>query len=136
MKEYQQKKMRSYVMPEAVYRQALWALKDLPRLREELKQLVEERDLITSGALIVSDVTFGTGKISDSTGNRAVKIANISSRILAIESAFAEIPDKYRKGLWIRNIENAKYEDGAHPNTWKKWQQILIFHIAQNLQLY
>lgn len=136
MKDYQQRRMKSYLLPEPVYRQAYWALRDLKRMKAELAQLMEERDLIISGDISMSNITSGTGNICDYTANRAIKIAQLSSRVLAIEAAFDEIPEKYRKGLWKKNVENKAFGDGAHPNTWKKWQQILIFNIAKNLQIY
>lgn len=136
MKDYQQKRMKSYLMPEPVYRQAYWALRDLLRMKEELEKLMEERDLIISGNMSVSNFSSGTGKVCDSTANRAIKIAQLSSRILAIETAFDEIPEKYRRGLWQKNVENGGFGDEAHLNTWKKWQQVLVYNVAKNLQIH
>lgn len=136
MKDYQQKKMKSYLMPEPVYRQAYWALRDLLRMKAELEKLMEERDLIISGSMSVSNFSYGTGRVCDSTANRAIKIAQLSSRILAIETAFDEIPEKYRDGLWRKNVENEDFGDDAHINTWKKWQQVLVYNVAKNLQIY
>jgi hypothetical protein len=130
------KEPRSFVLPQTVYRQAYWALRDLGRMKEELARLEDERDLIASGEKILSNFDFGTSFVSDNTGNRAVKIANLSSRILAIEAAFYEIPEKYRLGLWDKNVENIDYPGPTHINTWKKWQQVLIYYVAKNLQLF
>ncbi len=127
---------KRFVIPQTVYRQAYWALRDLGRMKEELARLEDERDLIASGEKILSNFDFGTSFVSDNTGNRAVKIANLSSRILAIEAAFYEIPEKYRLGLWDKNVENIDYPGPTHLNTWKKWQQVLIYYVAKNLQLF
>lgn len=136
MKDYQQKSMKPYLMPEPVYRQAYWALRDLKRMKEELAHLMEERDLISASSTGMSNFASGTGKISDVTGNRAIKITQLSARILAMETAFDTIPEKYRGGLWRKNVENLTFGDGAHLNTWKKWQQVLIFNVAKNLQIF
>lgn len=136
MKDYQQKKMKTYLMPEPVYRQAYWALRDLKRMKEELAHLLEERDLISASVAEASNFASGTGKISDVTGNRAIKITQLSARVLAMETAFDTIPEKYRGGLWQKNVENLTFGDGAHLNTWKKWQQVLMFNVAKNLQLF
>lgn len=136
MKDYQQKKLKRYLMPEPIYRQAYWALRDLKRMKEELDRLMEERDCVVSGQTSVSNFTSGTGEIRDITANRAIKIAQLSGRILAIETAFDEIPEKYREGLWHKNVENGYFGDEAHLNTWKKWQQVLIYNVAKNLQIY
>lgn len=136
MKDYQLRKLKPYLMPETVYKQAYWALRDLKRMKEELSRRMEERDMIAAGEKNLSNFAYGTGVVSDKTGNRAVEIAHLSSRILAIEAAFDEIPEKYRDGLWRKNVENSYFPGETHINTWKKWQQILIYHIAKNLQIY
>ena len=52
MKDYQQKRMKEHLLPQPVYRQALWAVKDLLRLRSRLSELriaadaVGERNLL------------------------------------------------------------------------------------------
>ncbi len=136
MNDYQQRTLKRFLLPEAVFKQAYWAMRDMNRMKGELERLNEERDVIASGGRILSNLSFSTNTISDITGNRAVKIAHLSSRILAIEAAFDEIPEEYRQGLWDKNVENLGYSGDAHANTWKKWQQILMFHIARNLQIY
>lgn len=136
MSDHQQKSLKRFLLPEAVFRQAYWAMRDMNRMKAELTRLNEERDVIASGTGILSNQSFGTSTISDITGNRAVKIAHLSSRILAIEAAFDEIPEEYRQGLWDKNVENLGYSASAHANTWKKWQQVLMFHVARNLQIY
>ncbi len=135
MGDYQQKRMKSYLLPEPVYRQAYWALRDLRRMKEELSYMTEERDMIAAGEKSLSNIGFGTGVIRDGTGNKAVKIVNLSARILAIEAAFDEIPEKYRAGLIRKNVDNLGYSLDTHINTWKKWQQVLMYHVAKNLQI-
>ena len=46
MKDYQLKSIKSCKLPEAVYRQALWAVKDLPRMKEKLMELEEMLDFL------------------------------------------------------------------------------------------
>lgn len=135
MEDYQQKRMKSFLLPEPVYRQAYWALRDLRRMKEELSYMTEERDMIAAGEKTLSNFTYGTGFVSDRTGNKAIKIAHLSSRIVAIEAAFDEIPPKYRAGLIRKNVDNLGYSLDFHINTWKKWQQVLVYHVAKNLQI-
>ncbi len=135
MEDYQQKRMKSFLLPEPVYRQAYWALRDLRRMKEELSYMTEERDMIAAGEKTLSNFAYGTGFVSDGTGNKAIKIAHLSSRIVAIEAAFDEIPPKYRAGLIRKNVDNLGYSLDVHINTWKKWQQVLMYHVAKNLQI-
>lgn len=135
MKNYQQKRMKSYLMPEPVYRQAYWATRDLKRMRQELAALAEGRDsIVASEGLRIK--TGSVGIIRDVTAERALKIVRLSSRVEAIETAFSDIPEKYRWGLWQRNVENGDYGEGAHINTWRRWQQVLMYNVAKNLQIY
>jgi len=136
MKDYQQKKLKSYVLPEAVYRQALWAVKDLPRLKSTL-----ERVLLSEGRLPGSSaVSEHTGERDpyekDYTGKEAMERAMLTMKIQAIEDAFFQIPYKYREGIRMKLTEGKAYGDDFHINTWKKWQQIYIFYAAKNLGLY
>jgi hypothetical protein len=134
MNDYQQRRERSYVLPQAVYRQALYAVKDLGRLRAKLRFLEEDVMSLTGRdpAMVFTQASI----VSDITGNRASEIASTFSRISAIENAFNKVPDKYRAGLEEKLIYDVPYSNlGYCLNTWKKWQQVLIFHVAVNLKL-
>ena len=134
MKDYQFKRDNTYVLPQAVYRQALYAVKDLTRLRRKLFYLKEE-----AGSVKCLDPSVGLvsgGTISDLTGNLATEIGLTEQRIRSIEDAFIKLPEKYRTGVEDKLVYDVPYDESAHCiNTWKKWQQILIFHVAANLKL-
>lgn len=135
MKDYQQKRMKSYVLPEAVYRQALWAVKDLARLKARLEVLEEEIDQVCTPVL--DELAGGSsGKVCDMTGHRAGELANLSLRIAAIETAAMELPEKYRDGVINKLAYGVPYGDEYHLNTWKHWQQVYLYQVAMRLQLY
>lgn len=134
MKEYQQKRKKSFVLPEPVYRQALWAVKDLSRMKERLKEMDEKKDQ-TQSYQITEGKYQNNYRVSDRTGNIATDLVAISTRISAIEEAFNCIPEMYRKGIREKLVYNIPYGDEAHPNTWKKWQQVYLFYVAANLNL-
>ena len=133
-REYQVKKLKDYVLPEAVYRQALWAVKDLNRLKEQLNEEVENVDNIHSPDFFNESV--GKGFYSDLTGKKAEKLITLTNRIEAIENALFSIPEKYRRGMIEKLANGGMFEDRFHPNTWKRWQQIYIYHVAKNLGIY
>lgn len=136
MKDYQQKKLKDYVLPQPVYRQALWAVKDLERLRQKLAELRADAYVLGGYDLTMPAAGYGTGMVCDSTGSKAVKIAVLSGRIDAIDRAFYVLPEKYRSGVEAKLIRDEPYdEELAHMNTWKKWQQIFLYHVAENLQI-
>ena len=134
MKEYQQKRLKPYLLPEAVYRQALWAVRDLPRLKEKLENL--EASIGNESCAVIEIPAGKNGFLSDRTGKQAGELAELSMRIGAIEEALQEIPAPYRKGILDKLAYGVAYGDEFHPNTWKKWQQIYLYHVAQGLRLY
>ena len=132
-REYQLKKMKNYVLPETVYRQALWAVKDLNRLREELNKAIENVDNIHSPNFF--NESIGTGFYSDITAKKADKLITLTNRIESIEAALFSIPEKYREGIKQKLVDGKSYGDEFHPNTWRKWQQVYIYNVAKNLGL-
>ncbi len=134
MSDYQLKREKTYLLPQAVYRQALYAVKDLTRLKKKLLYL--EYDASNIMTADPASLLSKGGSVSDMTGNRAAELALTETRIRAIESAFEKVPDKYRNGLKdkiIHDVPAARL--GYSVNTWKKWQQVLLYHVAQNLKL-
>ncbi len=133
MNDYQQKKMLNYVLPQTVYRQALYAVKDLTRLKRKLLYLEESAYLLEGHELKI--LSGGKGRQVDITAKKAVELATARTRIKAIEEAFENVPEIYREALKDKLIFNVPYSDKHSVNTWKKWQQILIYHVAVNLRL-
>lgn len=133
MNDYQQKRAKDFVLPQTVYRQALYAIKDLDRLEKKLFYLrcmdgVKGRD--------PTRLPDPTGLVSDVTGAKASEIVSTEARIRAIEEAFEKVPEKYRSGLKDKLIHDVPYSRlGYSINTWKKWQQILIYYAAVNLNI-
>ncbi|MBR6529569.1 MAG: hypothetical protein IKT62_05985 [Firmicutes bacterium] len=132
-REYQSKKLKEYVLPETVYRQALWAVKDVARLKEELNKAIENIDNIHSPNFF--NESIGKGIYSDTTAKKADRLITITNRIDSIEAALFSVPEKYRQGLRNKLMEGGSFGDQFHPNTWKKWQQVYIYHVAKNLGL-
>ena len=135
MKDYQQKRMKDYVLPQPVYRQALWAVKELLRLKNKLSELRRQAYSPGERNLLKPCVGYGSGFVCDSTGKNAVEIANLSCRIDAIVSAFDSIPEKYRSGVENKLVYDIPYSDDYHPNTWKRWQQVFLYNVAVNLHI-
>lgn len=135
MKDYQQRRMKNHVLPQPVYRQALWAVKDLARLRERLEELKQEAYVLGERKMMEYGGGYGSGHVSDVTAGKAVEIANISWRIDAIVNALDAVPEKYRRGIEEKLIYNVPYSDEYHSNTWKKWQQVYLYNVAENLYI-
>ena len=81
MNDYQQLKDRNYVLPQTVYRQALYAVKDLDRLRKKLDYLRGEAYGLQGRDL--TDIVGQTGYVSDRMADKAVEIASTEARIIS-----------------------------------------------------
>ena len=123
-----------FTLPQTVYKQAYYAVKDLDRLYSRRAELMERVASIgsvnynfydQSCAMIVSDNTAGYG----------ISLAVVDERIDAIERAFESIPLRYREGIKDKLVYEVPYAADSCKNTWKKWQQILIYYVAYNLNL-
>lgn len=48
-REWQQTKLREYLMPNAVYYQSLWAVRDIQRMEMRINELSAEKDTVGDG---------------------------------------------------------------------------------------
>ena len=97
MKDYQLKSLKSCKLPETVYRQALWAVKDLPRMKEKLMELEEMADCLPSA--YVDMPRKSSSSVSDQTAQLASQMANLAFRIQTIERSLQAVPVVYRDGI-------------------------------------
>ena len=134
MKDYQLKSIKSCKLPEAVYRQALWAVKDLPRMKEKLMELEEMLDCLPSA--YVDTPRKSSGTVSDQTAQLASRMANLAFRIQMIEGSLQAVPAVYRDGILGKLAYGIPYSDCFHENTWKRWQQVYLYQVAMELHLY
>ncbi len=134
MRDYQCKKMKEYLMPEAVYRQALWAARDIRRLTDKLSE-VQDRlgETVPSGSGYPS-----AGKIfgNDPTYDQAKEILNLSFRIESIERAFNTVPEDFRAGIRRKFMYGDEYSIEYEETIWKRWQQVFLYNVAVNLGIY
>ena len=134
MKDYQLKSLKSCKLPETVYRQALWAVKDLPRMKEKLMELEEMADCLPSAYVDIPRKSGGT--VSDQTAQLASRMANLAFRIQMIEGSLQAVPVMYRDGILGKLAYGIPYSDCFHANTWKRWQQVYLYQVAMELHLY
>jgi len=115
MRDYQPKRNNPYKLPQHLYREVKYILKDYDRLCADLSAMQEESEECRDWA----------------------RLCTTAQKIAAIRSAFEQIPHPYRKG--IRN--NLKYEnskDGYYPpnadfRTYQTYKQRLIYYTAKEL---
>lgn len=133
MREWQQTRQREYVMPDAVYYQSIWAVRDLKRMEHRLDELeAEPRDEV-SRSFYVSD-----GKRpyqgDSTTERRAIEKVILESRVRAIREALSVVPENYREAVLL-NVAEKKSNYGYTTKIWKLWKQRFLFQVAKNLSL-
>ena len=127
--------MKDFVLPEAVYRQALWAVRDVGRLKEKL---AAEGDGPAGPYADAAARQIKSGKAkrqADPTARAGGDRAEIALRIENIERALTCVPAEYRESVRARAFDGS---DGGQIEeaVWKKWRQIFIYNVAVNLGLY
>ena len=133
-REWQQTRNKEIVMPDAVYYQTLWAVRDLKRMEGRLAILKNE---IESGAVsaagVVSDKKSRYADIRP-TEELVLEKAMLEARVGAIHQALQGIPIVYR-GYILDNIIFHRQQNSFPNKVWKMWKQRFLFDVARNLSL-
>ncbi len=130
-REWQQTKYKEYVMPDAVYYQSVWAVRDLERMENRLAELEQEE--IAGGRSIVSDRTSNF-VLYRPTEEKAVERAVLRERIRGIHAALNMVPEEYRSFILSNLI--LKNTGKAFPNKlWRYWKQRFLYTVAKNLSI-
>lgn len=119
---------KKYRLPKEVYMKTLWHIRDYPRLKEECEALF-------GGAPLMDGQPKGNTP-GDPTGQIAVKYAELSDGIRAVEESLREIPKEYRQGVLDNIVLRIRYPDYAHENTWRYYRQRFIYGVAVRLGFY
>lgn len=131
-REWQQTKYKAYVLPNAVYYQCIWAIRDLERMEKRMTELKEE-EKSAIGASIVSDRVSGF-VLRRPTEEIALEKAILEERVSEIHSALETVPEDYRAFI-LSNII-LKNSGKAFPNRmWKYWKQRFVYTVAKNLSI-
>lgn len=133
-REWQQTKMTEYVLPDPVYYQCLWAIRDLERLENKLSELEEDIKAGVKGKAYVNEGRRDYCDVKPTEIN-AIEKVNLERRINSIKKAFAGVPDSY-KGYVMDSILNKVSPKKRYPdNIWKIWKQRFVYSVAVNLNL-
>lgn len=130
-REWQQTKFKEYVMPDSVYYQCLWAVRDLERMEVRLGELKREKKTCSS-SLICEDKRMPL--LSRPTENHAMEMAILEERINAIREALSVVPECYRPFV-LSNIIFKTSGKGYPNKLWRVWKQRFLFQVAKNLSI-
>ena len=134
VREWQQTKFKNLVMPDAVYYQCIWAVRDLERMEDQLREI--EQDISTGSIPSTSIVSDGSNmySVSKPTEFKAVQKVQLEKRVEAIRGALETVPLAYRQFIMDNITKQKAYK--CFPNKlWRIWKQRFLFHVAKNLEL-
>lgn len=128
-REWQQTRMLEYVMPNAVYYQSIWAVRDLERMEERLKELNRATLQGDGGFVREPKAGYRESKIEKT----AMEAAILSERVEGIRRALQEVPERYR----ICILDNIIYNEPVRfpGKLWKLWKQKFLYGVAVNLSM-
>lgn len=132
-REWQQTRFPEFVMPDAVYYQSIWAVRDLSRMEKRVMELENDRQNYGRRDNVVKDRRVDY-RLANPTEKRALEKVLLENRIKAIYSALNIVPESYRKFIY-ENITIRKEPAGFHTKIWKIWKQRFLYHVAKNLSL-
>ncbi len=129
MREYLPKRENPYWLPHAIFFQALYAVRDYDRQRQEYN------DILNGSAPMGDGQPRGT-VVGNPTERKAEKLEVISEKLSAIERALDEIPKEYRLSIFNNVRYGTRYPYTASGGTWSRWRRRFLFYVAKNLGLY
>lgn len=133
-REWQQTRFKKYVLPDAVYYQSLWAVRDLERMEERIKELSDTRDAMERSGSLVKDGGADYPEGRRPTEKTAIERVMLEERVRGIRDAIESIPEGY-KSYVLSNVI-LKNSGKTFPNkVWRIWKQRFLYDVAVNLAI-
>ncbi len=131
-REWQQTRLRKYVMPDAVYHQSLWAVRDLYRMERRMEELEDVETASQTGSSRVCDQCDGIEAYS-SDADVSLERELLKDRTEKIHAALETIPVMYR--FYV--LQNIIFREAGktYPEEWRMWKQKFLFQVAKNLKM-
>lgn len=131
-REWQQTRYPELMMPEAVYYQTVWAVRDLERMELRLREIKQEESLL-KGKSIVRD-TRCRNKMYQPVEDYAVERVILEERIRGIRKALDIVPQEHQ--VFILDNIVFKAPGKSYPcKNWGYWKQRFLYNVAKNLSL-
>lgn len=124
MKDYQRKKGK-YILPDAVYHQVLWQIRDYYRLKTEADAIIEE-----GGALANDGMPHGTPS-PDGVFNKVQRRLDLLRIVDMVDDELAKIPKEYRAGVWRNILYRTAFPSDADRTTYARYKSRMIYNLAQ-----
>lgn len=115
-----------YQLPHPIRMQVIWLVRDYERMKNQYNDLMEKSPGPSDGQ------PRGTGT-TDTVSETAMRRAELSEKIKAVEDAYSGIPEEYRRGVWDNVTYRARYPSDAGIATYKRQRKKFLYRVAKNL---
>ena len=123
MRDYQRKKGK-YILPDTVYHQVLWQIRDYYRLKTEAEAIIDEGGSLLDGMPHGSPSPDGVFKKAA----RRMELLRITD---LIDDELKKIPQEYRHGVWRNILYRTAFPADADRTTYARYKSAMIFHLAE-----
>lgn len=123
--------MREYILKstgleEHVYKQVLAIVRGYETMKKEYDGILESSPPPPDGQP-------RSGKTGDTTSRDAVRRADISQKIEAVEKAIEIVPEEYRQGVWDSAVNRKPYPRDADRVTYWRYKSIFYRTVAKKM---
>lgn len=123
MRDYQRKKGK-YILPDAVYHQVLWQIRDYYRLKDEAEAILVESPPPPDGLPHGDPDPDGVLK-------KAMRRMDLTRITDLIEDELSKIPTEYRRGVWVNILYRTAFPDDADRTTYARHKSRMIYNLAE-----
>lgn len=124
MSDYQRTKDSKYILPQPVYHQILWQIRDYYRLKDLADAILSESPGMGDG--------MPHGSISaDGVFNKAARRLELTRITDMIDKELAQIPKEYQRGVWNNILYKTGFPMDADRSTYARYKSRMIFRLAE-----
>ncbi len=114
-----------YVLPDAVYHQVLWQIRDYYRLKSEADAIAEE-----TGCLIGDGMPHGSPS-NDGVFRKVQRRLDLLRIVDMVDKEMAMIPREYQQGVWRNILYRTAFPIDADRSTYSRYKSRMIYNIAE-----
>ncbi len=133
-REWQQKRYKQFILPDTVYYQCVWAVRDLRRMEQRIEELEQKEPADHYGALCISDQRMIYGGDEPEGADQGDELRALKRRVDIIREALNDVPAEYQENILDSII--FRIPGGArNGKMWKYWKQRFLYIVAKKLAL-
>lgn len=117
--------MKNYQLQKETYMKTMWFIREYYSIKDRYESIL--------GKSSTPDGQPRGTAIGDPTGQTAIAISELSTRLNAIVGGLETIPKEYRAAIFDNIVNRQPYPDVAGRKTWKKWRKRYVYAVAENM---